>query len=175
MTVENPMTVTPLTSRLLKAEFAGSVANTNEARAGENYTVTNLDSSADEVTVIRVLGDLDADELSFVNLFISRPVLGDEYQISASGLLLAANGFTVDTSVGKFTASETKIDSMISNMSKLYDTSVESNLLHLLVAVGLSDEEIGGESIVLLPATGLIQTVEGTYGTATYGTATYGG
>jgi len=170
MPVENPMTITPLTTRLIKIEFAGDVAVTAAAQSTDSYAITN------GVEVQQVVTDPDADSLSSVNLIISRPSLGEEYQVSATGLILASNGNLIDTSDGKFTATKTKTDSMISNLSGMYDVSYNSILFHVLAAVGLADEEIGGKSTISLPVTGLIlPPAEATYGTATYGTGTYGG
>ena len=170
--------VTPivLATRLLRVSFSQLIAPTYEAADKNNYTVTVLGSTT-EVDVLQVSFDPDADVLSYVDLYLGRPVLGTDYQVEATGLQFVTTGSVIGDATGRFIAVKTKVDSILSNMSHMYDTSVSSNLFHIFAAIGISDEEIGGERIITtLAALVAAEAVEGsTYGTATYGTDTYGG
>jgi hypothetical protein len=167
-----------ITQRLVRVNFNHTISPTSVALDKNNYVVTVAETGVEEIDVLQVLYDPDRDALSYVDLYLSRTTLDTEYLAAASELTYAETGSAIGNTIGGlFTAQKTKVDSLVSNMSQPYNTSIQSNLFYILAAIGIIDEEIGGDRLITVPSGIAVKLEEeaSTYGTATYGTDTYGG
>jgi len=166
-----PLVVTVFAERFLRATFPSPIAVTPEALEKTNYTLS------DGLEALRVLYDADLSELSYVDLLITRPVIDAKYELTVSNLLLAADGSSAGTLSADFITQHTKVDDIVQKFPRMYSKDVLSTLTHILTAIGISDQEIGGgtpSGLAVIPTVGAT-TPASTYGSGTFGTSTYGG
>jgi hypothetical protein len=149
-----------LAERLIRVNFSRTIALSDEALDKDNWTVAVADTGAESIDVLRVVWDAEAAVLAYVDLFISPVVPSEKYQISASGLLFETGSMVGDTIGGQFVAQATKVDSVVDRLSNMYDTSINSNLFHILLSIGIIDEKIGGETVQLVSSKAAITVVE---------------
>lgn len=158
--IDLDLEITVLAQRRIRVEFTHSIALTRQAVNPASYTVLVVDTGAEEVEVQHVLYEIDAPALDYVDLFLSRPIMHRQYQLIASNFQLAATGSATDSTTGEFIAHDTKVDSITKNLGRLYDKSVTSNIHQILTAMGISDEEIGGDTVQAVAAEAIAEEEE---------------
>lgn len=139
--VDLALTVSILAQRFIRVEFGQRIAATLQALEPSNYTLD------DEITVQRVLYDASAPALDHVDLFLSKTIHGQRYQLTVSNLQFAESGSYMGRTSIEFEAQTTKVDYMTARLGRIYDTAITSNMFQVLAAMGISDTTIGGELI----------------------------
>lgn len=134
-----------ISSLFIRLTFSVAVSVTEALSTASSYLITPVTPGALPVTVKYVTGiDSDTSLVDFVDLRITRPTIGAEYQITITNALFNGNGDQFSNQPGFFIAKLTKVDSVLGNIPQLYDRSVGSSISGLFEAIAISDEEIGG-------------------------------
>ena len=104
--------------------------------------VSNYVLSPSGVSVKQVLIP-STDEIYHIDLYVIGLRLGTEYALTISNLS-TASGSTIPTQSILFTAVNTKSANILSGLPQMYDTRIQSTLRHIMIAIGMADNEIGG-------------------------------
>jgi len=168
-------TIKTLTYRLLRVSFSQTVVIDSNFNNLDNYEITALTEGADEVTVQGLQGFSSSNETTnFVDIRISKATKGAIYKLVISNLLNTENYLLISME-GYFMGRDTKMDSVHEALSSAYKIDTESTLGHVLLALSIIDEEIGGkENYDALPPD-ITAVGPSTYGESTYGVSTFGG
>ena len=146
--------VIPISKDLIKVEFSGAIAVSDQVLDPTSYQLSP------EIAAVEVL-PIEDPTTTEVYLRISPKATFDtiySLTIPSAGTVtplppgdIPATAFytpaeaPLQTMTGSWLHHKTKVDSLRSNMSQMYNTSVGSNMFHILAALGISDEEIGGD------------------------------
>lgn len=137
---------------VLRVVFSTSIAVDSTLMDEQSWTVTPVTAGASQVSVAQVMIDSSFSSVSFVDLKVTRSTVGDTYQVSASGLSKTDGSATIPGDLtAKFVSHLTKVDSILRSMPTMYGSGVGSIVRQILTAIAIQDEEIGGESSVILP------------------------
>lgn len=110
-----------------------------------SYRVENL-SGGIAGTVIKVLPTYTETNSNIIFLQIEGLSQGSDYKlIVADKALSDTDGNLILELEVKWTMHKTKVDAAISGLSKMYNTTIGSNVRSILEAVMISDEKIGGD------------------------------
>lgn len=104
-----------------------------------NYTFFPSSARVSKVLIPSNLGST----VKYVDLCVHGIETEKTYVLTIQNLKLSS-GSSLGTKIVTFSATITKAERIISGLPGMYDTSVESNMRHVLTAIGLGDELIGG-------------------------------
>lgn len=121
--------------------FAGNVQNDVLLRDPTNYTVTAVGGGI-PVRVKDVLTG-SPQVVDQVVLVLTRPSLGEIYEVTASGML-DEDGLVLDPTTKQFVVRLTKMDHVLKGLPAMYSREHRSTLRSLLQAFSRVDERIGG-------------------------------
>lgn len=109
--------------------------------------VGNYVFSPSSVYVNRVLMPRNSNgELSYIDIYVTGLEHEKTYTLTVNNLY-SINGFALGTQIATFRAEITKTSRIIDGLPSMYNTEVDSNLRHLLLAIGISDDQIGGTRV----------------------------
>jgi hypothetical protein len=94
------------------------------------------------VSVDQVLVPSNAN-IYYVDLYVFGLRLGTSYTLTVNNLK-TSGGSLLAPQVVVFTTLNTKSASLLAGLPQMYDTRIKSTLRHLMIAIGMADEEIGG-------------------------------
>jgi hypothetical protein len=134
----------------LRVMFSIDVAVNDDLINLNNWTLTPVTGGAIDPEIKQVMFDPTFDSVQFVDLEITRTTLGATYQVTVDGLKNVTGNPLADIEdntvlSAEFVSHLTKVDSILTSVPGMYGTGLNSNLRHVLAAVGIQDEEIGGE------------------------------
>lgn len=107
-----------------------------------NYSIAVISGGGQDVAVRRVL-PINDDTTTEIILIIDRVSKGTTYEVSVGAALRSALGQSVVGSA-QFVGRRTKTENMFKGLPSHFNTYPESTIRHVLTAIGLSDETIGG-------------------------------
>jgi hypothetical protein len=125
---------------LLHVEFSDEIIVNDLYNDPSNYSISVVDGTGE----IEVVGVLQTNQNASLDvILITQPMnLGTTYSVSATELQDRNNNkFSI---VGNFISRNTKVDSLLRSIPKHFDKRPTSILSALLIAIGVSDDIIGG-------------------------------
>jgi hypothetical protein len=139
--------ITVVARDVIKVSFDQPVAITESLLSGDTYQISTVDGSYDiEASVLPIVDGVNSETSSVLLALSPKAELGSSYRITIPAeSLYDPDGGAIIEMTNKWLHHRTKVDSVLSSLSGLYDTTLESNLRMILQAITVSDEEIGGD------------------------------
>lgn len=156
-----------IAKNVIKVQFTSPVAASPSLINPLSYSITPITHPNKQIEVTAVLAIEDAEDATTDSILLRMTPHAEwetsyTLEIPSAGTVPSYPSEADIPEVSLFTPSgeplakmtmewshyRTKVDSVISNLSSMYDTNVGTTLFHILAAIGLSDEQIGGDVIL---------------------------
>jgi hypothetical protein len=123
--------------------FSAEVSESHELLKTTTYFLYNNSNNTNNLILeVMPLPDKATD---YVDLRISNIKWGDSYTFSIGNNLIAdIGGLLLPTQEISFIGHKTKVDSILANLSNMYDVR-KGNIRSILEAISISDNDIGGD------------------------------
>jgi hypothetical protein len=127
-----------ISKTLLKAVFSVNVKNNYLLTLIDNYVINN------GLEVLQVLPTIGP-SVDHVLLRTNEPILGTNYTLTVENFTTTEGiSISLGNNSQDFTSRETKLDSMKSQLSSMYNMEEDSTLYNILAAISIEDDLIGG-------------------------------
>jgi hypothetical protein len=109
--------------------------------------VNNYSFLPSTVNVLKVLMPRnDTGSITYIDLNVLGLEPETNYTVTVRNLY-NTKGYKIGTQVGTFRTEVTKTSRIIDGLPSMYNTEVDSTLRHVLLAIGISDDQIGGNRV----------------------------
>ena len=165
---------------ILRVTFSIDMATDTNLFNTANYQIARTSTQAREVQVVQVRGIQNAEEgvdigfARIIDLLVTQPSLDTVYNFTAENIY-TADGKVFTDAYASFVAHSTKGDTILSWVPPAFALNDQAALRHVLLALAIEDDRIGGgDNLIALPED-LGETESQNLGSGVLGTMTIGG